>query len=81
VAVVGLMAELGERSESDHCHVARLAEDLGVELVPVGTGAYGPEPVDPAAVETMGLGPGTAVLVKGSRVAGLDRLATRLLEL
>ena len=84
VAVLGEMAELGERSADEHLHVASRAAELGIELVAVGTPAYGVEPeagCDEAleALERMGLGDGDAVLVKASRVAGLEALAGRLL--
>lgn len=82
VAVVGEMAELGERAAQDHLAIAALAAELGIELVAVGTPAYGVEPLAgiDEAVEVLGpLGEGDAVLVKASRVAGLERLAQRLL--
>ncbi len=81
VAVLGEMAELGSETADEHRAVAVLATELGVELVAVGTPAYGVTPVEgvEAAVGALGvLGPGDAVLVKGSRVAGLERLAQRL---
>ncbi len=81
IAVVGEMAELGERSAADHRAVADLAGRLGVELIAVGTRAYGVPPldgVDAAAAALSGLGVGDAVLVKASRVAGLERLAALL---
>lgn len=78
VAVLGLMAELGERSDEDHRAVGALARDLGLKVVGVGVPAYGGETVDTleqAADAVGGVGDGVAVLVKGSRVAGLERLA------
>jgi UDP-N-acetylmuramoyl-tripeptide--D-alanyl-D-alanine ligase len=83
VAVVGLMAELGDQELDGHRSIAALADELGIELLPVGTDRYGREPVDgpTAAVAALGeLAPGTAVLVKGSRVAGLEAVATALLS-
>jgi UDP-N-acetylmuramoyl-tripeptide--D-alanyl-D-alanine ligase len=85
VAVLGVMAELGPSSEDDHRAVAELAERLGIEVVAVGTPWYGVDPVptgdDDAALAAIGtLGPDVAVLVKGSRVAGLERLAQRLAD-
>ncbi|MDP9019332.1 MAG: UDP-N-acetylmuramoyl-tripeptide--D-alanyl-D-alanine ligase [Actinomycetota bacterium] len=82
MAVLGTMAELGETSEGEHRAVAALAAELGVRLLAVDEPAYGAELVDDvdAALEALGpLGQGDAVLVKGSRVAGLERLAARLL--
>ena len=82
VAVVGLMAELGDTAPEEHRRIAALAGELGVELVAVGTDLYGMEPVadTEAAIQALGqLGEGDAVLVKGSRVAGLEVLAEALL--
>jgi UDP-N-acetylmuramoyl-tripeptide--D-alanyl-D-alanine ligase len=82
VAVLGLMAELGADSQAEHRAIAALADHLGVELLAVCTDAYGRPPVGGIedAVAALGpLGPDDAVLVKASRVAGLERLAARLL--
>lgn len=84
VAVLGEMAELGDLAGEAHQRVAELTDQLGVELVAVGTPLYGRPPVPDidAALRALGgtasLGPRTAVLVKASRVAGLERLAERL---
>ena len=83
VAVLGVMAELGPEGDAAHAEVGALAERLGVRLIAVAAPAYGGE--DVATVEEAidllePLGPGDAVLVKGSRVAGLERLAELLLE-
>jgi UDP-N-acetylmuramoyl-tripeptide--D-alanyl-D-alanine ligase len=83
VAVVGVMAELGDLEVEGHRSIAALAEELGIELLPVGTDHYGREPVagPTEAVDALGdLAPGTAVLVKGSRVAGLEVVAAALLS-
>jgi UDP-N-acetylmuramoyl-tripeptide--D-alanyl-D-alanine ligase len=88
VAVLGVMAELGSGSADAHRRVADLAEDLGVQVIAVAAPDYGPAAdhvtdIDEArALLHAGgpLGPGHAVLVKGSRVAGLERLAALLLD-
>ena len=82
VAVLGVMAELGDIAESEHRGVAALAAELGIRVIAVDAPLYGVETVPDidAAVDHLGpLGAGDAVLVKGSRVAGLERLADRLL--
>jgi UDP-N-acetylmuramoyl-tripeptide--D-alanyl-D-alanine ligase len=83
VAVLGLMAEIGAASDDEHRAVGLLAQELGVEVVSVGVPAYGgtvvtgPDPL--GAIEALGpLGEGDVVLLKGSRVAGLERLAAEL---
>lgn len=77
VAVVGVMAELDDPVHH-HRAIARLAEELGVELRPVGTDLYGlAEWALSDAVAD--LGDGDTVLVKGSRVAGLERAVELLL--
>ncbi len=80
VAVLGQMAELGATGPAEHRSIAALAARLGVELIAVSTPDYGVEPVAPEEVATrLGeVGPGTAILVKGSRVAALERVAERL---
>ena len=83
VAVLGVMAELGDRHGAEHAAVGALAAELGIELLAVGEAAYGTPPVPDtaAALAALGpLGPGDAVLVKGSRVAGLESLAAALLR-
>ena len=83
LAVLGRMAELGSSSESEHKAVAGLAAGLGIEVIALGTDAYDMEPVasiDDAIKRLGALGPDDAVLVKASRVAGLERLAARLLD-
>jgi UDP-N-acetylmuramoyl-tripeptide--D-alanyl-D-alanine ligase len=83
VAVVGLMAELGPQSEREHQTVAEVAQRLGIELVVVGTTEYGVEPVadlGEALTCLGGVGAGDAILVKASRVVGLERLAQILIE-
>ena len=76
------MAELGATSAAEHAGVGDLARRLGIEVVGVGAPAYGgrrSRPTRRRLVAALGpLGPGDAVLVKGSRVAGLERVATAL---
>ena len=81
VAVLGLMAELGEVSAAEHRRVAQLAAGLGIEVLAVGAPEYGAEELasaDEAYQRLSTLGEGDIVLVKGSRQAGLDVLAAAL---
>lgn len=82
VAIIGVMAELGEGAEAEHQAIARRLADAGLEVIVVGTDAYGLEPVSDidAALDRLGpVGQGDAVLIKASRVAGLERIAAALL--
>lgn len=74
-AFVGVMAELKE-PEIAHRAIAALARRHQVELIPVDTNLYGTEPISlQSAIAGVGeFGDGDAVLVKGSRIAGLERL-------
>jgi UDP-N-acetylmuramoyl-tripeptide--D-alanyl-D-alanine ligase len=78
VAIVGVMAEIDD-PEAGHRRVAELAGELGIELIATGTHLYGIAPTDEPLVALGDLVDGDAVLVKASRVAGLDRLAVQLL--
>ncbi len=83
LAVLGLMAELGDRSEGEHRAITQMTARLGIELIPFATDAYGVRPVADIDEALERLGPlrsGDAVLVKASRVAGLERLAARLID-
>jgi UDP-N-acetylmuramoyl-tripeptide--D-alanyl-D-alanine ligase len=85
-AVLGPMAELGEQSAQSHSHVASVASELGIRVIAFGTDAYGDVAVETVstiddAVAALGeLTGDDAVLVKGSRVAGLEKLAAALLD-
>jgi UDP-N-acetylmuramoyl-tripeptide--D-alanyl-D-alanine ligase len=77
VAVLGVMAELGPSSDEEHRGVGAEARDLGVEVIGVGVPAYGGTTVGSVEDVPRALGPlggGDAVLLKGSRIAGLERL-------
>ena len=83
IAVLGPMAELGPTSDDDHRAVGDLARDLGIEVISVGVASYGGHVVDDADPATVvaALGPlsdGDIVLLKASRIAALERIATAL---
>jgi UDP-N-acetylmuramoyl-tripeptide--D-alanyl-D-alanine ligase len=86
LAVLGPMAELGDHSEVAHRRIAEVAAELGVQIVAVAAPEYDALTVEHvadqaearAAIEP--LRAADAVLVKGSRVAGLERLAESLLQ-
>lgn len=87
VAVLGAMAELGPEGPHEHLAAAQVATQLGIELLAVGTTAYGVDPVAGGSVEPErvveaigAFAEGDAVLVKGSRVVGLERVAAALVE-
>jgi UDP-N-acetylmuramoyl-tripeptide--D-alanyl-D-alanine ligase len=75
LALLGVMAELGDHSRAEHRRIARVAEQLGVDVVGYGTGLYGEAfvtGVDEAVALLRTLGPRDAALVKGSRVVRLE---------
>jgi UDP-N-acetylmuramoyl-tripeptide--D-alanyl-D-alanine ligase len=87
VAVLGEMAELGPGAAAFHREVGEHARGAGVDLL-VGVGAaardYGPDelvggPQEAAELLAAWLEPDDAVLVKGSRSAGLEAVAENLM--
>jgi UDP-N-acetylmuramoyl-tripeptide--D-alanyl-D-alanine ligase len=88
LAVLGEMRELGPGAAAYHREIGEHARARGVELI-IGVGdlaaEYGPDEQVPdaeAAADALAaaLGPGDAVLVKGSRAIGLERVAEKLGE-
>ncbi len=79
IAVLGVMAEI-EDAEPAHREIASYAGELGLELVAVGTELYGIEPSENVGVAVGPLGPRSAVLVKASRSAGLERVVAELVS-
>jgi UDP-N-acetylmuramoyl-tripeptide--D-alanyl-D-alanine ligase len=93
-AVLGPMAELGAHSAVEHQRLGKLVAGAGVDLLVSvgapdladGARAAGAETVEAetaeAAVRALAphLRPGDAVLIKASRVVGLERVAAALLD-
>jgi UDP-N-acetylmuramoyl-tripeptide--D-alanyl-D-alanine ligase len=77
VAVLGVMAEISD-PVAEHLAVAAYAHERGIEVLAVGTQLYGVPPVDDAVAALGSIAGGEAVLVKGSRVVGLERVAHAL---
>ncbi|MEX2106302.1 MAG: UDP-N-acetylmuramoyl-tripeptide--D-alanyl-D-alanine ligase [Solirubrobacterales bacterium] len=89
IAVLGEMGELGPESAGFHRGVGEHARAAGVDLL-IGVGLpardYDPDelvadPAEAAELLAARLSPGDAVLVKGSRSAGLEAVAEELAEL
>lgn len=78
IAVLGLMAEIADAVD-EHRAILRYALERDVEVLAVGTDLYGITPVADPVAELGSLAGGDAVLVKGSRVVGLERVAAALL--
>jgi UDP-N-acetylmuramoyl-tripeptide--D-alanyl-D-alanine ligase len=83
IAVLGVMAELGASAPDEHLAVTARARALGIEVIAVGTADYGPDAVhvadvDEAIAALSDVRAGDALLVKGSRVAALERVAAAL---
>jgi UDP-N-acetylmuramoyl-tripeptide--D-alanyl-D-alanine ligase len=77
-AVLGLMAEISD-PEAEHLAIAEYARRRGVEVLAYGTDWYGIPPVADPVAALGSLASGDAVLVKGSRVVGLEVMAAALL--
>jgi len=80
-AVLGVMAELGDRHDADHAAMGDYARNHGIRLIAFQEAAYGAPVVDTIDEALTMLGTvdaRDAVLIKGSRVAELERLADRL---
>jgi UDP-N-acetylmuramoyl-tripeptide--D-alanyl-D-alanine ligase len=79
IAVLGVMAELSEPIQ-DHTEISALAQKLGIEVLALGTDMYGVQSrtIDEIATKLSALENTAAILVKGSRVAQLEKLVALL---
>ena len=79
IAVLGVMAELSE-PERDHSQISELAQKLGIEVLALGTDLYGVQSrtIDEIATMLSATENTAAILVKGSRVAQLEKLVSLL---
>jgi UDP-N-acetylmuramoyl-tripeptide--D-alanyl-D-alanine ligase len=79
IAVLGVMAELSE-PEQDHLQISHLAKKLGVELIAVETDLYEVQSRTREEIVAMlsAIENSAAILVKGSRVAQLEKLVSLL---
>lgn len=81
IAVVGVMAEVADAPAS-HARIAEIAKQLGIELLAVETDLYGFPALSFQDVTSRlaNVGDEAAILVKGSRVAQLERVVQALVD-
>jgi UDP-N-acetylmuramoyl-tripeptide--D-alanyl-D-alanine ligase len=81
VAVLGVMAEISD-TEMQHRNIAQLAQNLGIEVIAFQTDLYGlasSNTYEEVHALLQKRSANTAILLKGSRVAGLDAVTQLLL--
>ena len=84
IAVLGIMAELGDDHASSHIEIGDFARSNNVEVISVNVKEYGGQLVSSidealhALEDRSSMGINTAILIKGSRVIGLEELAKKL---
>lgn len=81
VAVLGVMAEI-EDPDTAYRDIARLARANNIEIIAVGTSGYGTTSltVDEVIEQVNQCDGSVAILVKGSRVAALERVVDAVIE-
>ena len=82
VAVLGVMAEI-ENPEKAYADISRLARANNIEIIAVVTNGYGSNPltIDQVIEQLSQCDSSAAILVKGSRVAALERVVDAVIEL
>jgi len=81
IAALGVMAELSD-PEHEHLQISHLAKQLGIELIAVATDLYGVQSRtrEEAAAILLAAERSTTILIKGSRVAQLEKLVSLLVD-
>jgi UDP-N-acetylmuramoyl-tripeptide--D-alanyl-D-alanine ligase len=81
IAVLGVMAELSDPKQ-EHLMISHLAKQLGIEVIALGTDLYGVQSrtIDEVATTLSAVEKTAAILVKGSRVAQLEKLVSLLAD-
>ena len=81
VAVLGVMAEI-ENPEKAYADISRLARATNIEIIAVVTNGYGSIPltIDQVIEQLNHCDSSAAILVKGSRVAALERVVDAVIE-
>jgi len=82
VAVLGAMAEIAD-SDEQHRNIAAEAAQRGIDVVAVGTSAYGQPPVDDVIGALRELTAGSrrvGIIVKASRSAQLETVAAEIIS-
>tara|TARA_B100000686_G_C16725727_1_gene937683 strand:- start:315 stop:1640 length:1326 start_codon:yes stop_codon:yes gene_type:complete len=86
LAILGLMAELGERSPKEHEEIGNTAKEAGIKVISVGVEEYGGVQVATwqEALELVFdnnyLGDDSIILIKGSRIVELEKLVDAIVE-
>ncbi|MCU1501409.1 MAG: murF [Ilumatobacteraceae bacterium] len=80
VALLGMMAEIPDAAEQHRAILAE-AQAMGIEVIAVDTALYGIDPAEDPVAAVGSVTGGDALLVKGSRVAGMERWITALVAM
>ena len=84
IAILGVMAELGDEHTRSHIEIGDFAKSNNVEIISINIKEYGGQlasSIEEALQildEKSNMGEDTAILIKGSRVVGLEALAKKI---